>query len=96
MKEEQEWRAIADRQAFIAEVERNLQPLFYSLLREAQKGNVAAIKEMFDRAWGKSAQPISGDRENPIVFVPFELMQKYGIKTNGTPPVAVNNSEGQS
>lgn len=36
---------------------------------ESESARVAAIKEIFDRGWGKSAQPHTGeDGRGPVVF----------------------------
>lgn len=44
------------------------QNIVQALLRQAAKGNVNAIKEVWDRIEGKTIQPVqlSGDKENPI------------------------------
>jgi hypothetical protein len=51
--------AMATRAAFIKKVEENLDNIFASLLTEAKKGNVQAIKELLDRAWGKPPQALT-------------------------------------
>lgn len=48
-----------------------------------------AIDSLFDRAFGKATQPIAGDKDNPIAFLPLELLDKYKLneKTpSGTKP----------
>lgn len=58
------------------------EPAFRKLLEIAMKGEnetarVTALKEIFDRGWGKSAQPLTGadggaiQTENRHVFVPM-------------------------
>ena len=58
------------------------EPAFQKLLEIAMKGEsetarVTALKEIFDRGWGKSAQPLTGadggaiQTENRHVFVPI-------------------------
>lgn len=49
---------IETRSAFSKLVEQNIQPLFDALYEKAVSGDVIAIKEMFDRAWGRSTQTI--------------------------------------
>lgn len=58
--------ATKTKEAFVAAVHDNLQELFNSLLTEAKKGNMVALKELLDRAWGRPTQPIAGDKEHPI------------------------------
>lgn len=54
------------------------QNIVQALLRQAAKGNVHAIKEVWDRIEGKTIQPVqlSGDKENPI---PIETITKFDI-----------------
>ena len=33
---------------------------------ESEAARVAAIKELLDRGYGKSSQPLSGDADNPV------------------------------
>jgi hypothetical protein len=42
--------------------------ILMGIARAAEKDSdrVAAIKELFDRGWGKAAQPIIGDDDKPI------------------------------
>lgn len=47
------------------------EPIFKALLDKAEDGDVTAIKEVFDRAWGKVTQPISGDDEAPPLRIEF-------------------------
>lgn len=45
---------------FIAErVAAEIGPIAESLIAQAKKGNIQAIKELFDRAWGRAPQSIS-------------------------------------
>ena len=41
-------------------VEEEIEPIANKLIEKAQTGDVPAIKELFDRAWGKPAQAITG------------------------------------
>jgi hypothetical protein len=43
-----------------------------ALIKRAQAGDVAAIREIGDRLDGKVPQVIGGDRENPIQFARIE------------------------
>lgn len=61
--------------AFVQAVHENLQDLFNALLREAKKGNIIALKEMLDRAWGKPTQPIDGGSDNN--GVPLPILVKF-------------------
>ena len=59
-----------------------IKPIAEALIARAESGDVVAAKELFDRAWGKSLQSteISGRGGKPaVVFLPAELMEKYGI-----------------
>ena len=35
-------------------------PIFEALISKAKTGDVAAIKELFERVWGKESQPFDG------------------------------------
>ena len=59
-------KAIETKSAFVAEVEKNLRPIIDALLDKAASGDVTAIKELLDRAWGKPTQTIAGDKDNPV------------------------------
>lgn len=79
-------KAMATKQAFIDAIERNLEPILKSLMRQAKKGNVMAIKEMLDRAWGKPAQAIVGDSTNrtpiPILYVSSDNSDKKDTESH--------------
>lgn len=36
-------------------------PIFDALLNKAKEGDLQAIKELFERIWGKESQPFSGE-----------------------------------
>lgn len=44
---------------------------------ESEQARVSAIKEILDRAYGKSTQPLSADPENPLIpaKITIELIQ---------------------
>ncbi len=49
-------------------------PIIKALLDKATEGDIQAIKEVFDRVWGKARQPIDGgldenDKPIPILSV---------------------------
>lgn len=73
-------------------VEEEIEPIADSLIAKAQDGDVPAIKELFDRAWGKSkeAMDITSGGER-IVFMPSEILTKHNIH-EGTS----QNTEGSS
>lgn len=50
----------------------------------ADTARIAAANSLLDRGWGKAAQPISGDPDNPIsVITKIELV---GVKPVEPPP----------
>ncbi len=57
-------------------VAQEIGPIGDALILKAKNGDIAAIKELFNRAWGRSPQAIvlGGDPE-PIVF----QVTKYGL-----------------
>jgi hypothetical protein len=38
--------------------------IFKALISKAKKGDVPALKELFERVWGKPVQPIGNDESN--------------------------------
>ena len=59
-------------------------PLAEKLIEIAMDGNPNAINSLLDRAFGKARQNIGldgGAEDKPIVFMPAELMVKYGIQS---------------
>lgn len=64
--------AAAAKARIIALVSARVDDLFAELLRQALpaegKGDIVAIKELLDRAYGKPSQAITGDKDNPIEF----------------------------
>ena len=49
-------------------IKRNLKPLIDAMLKEAKGGSYKAFAELFDRAFGKPAQPLTGDDGGPITM----------------------------
>ena len=67
---------------YIAEqIEKHKAPLIKAMINEAEQGNVMAFVALMDRAHGKPAQQFDGKDSdgNPIVFLPFQLLDKYGV-----------------
>lgn len=59
-------------------------PISDILISEAKKGNIRAIRELFDRAWGRPPQAVQEENNNvfslPIfVNMPQELVQKHNF-----------------
>ena len=52
-------------------------------------GDFQSLKIIMNYVDGMPLQKIGGDKENPLVFMPSELMNKYGITQD-----AEDNSEG--
>jgi hypothetical protein len=50
--------AIKSREEFAKKVEENLDVIFEALLSKVKDKDVSAIKELLDRAWGKSSQSL--------------------------------------
>jgi len=48
---------------------KRLQMVAEKLVDKAINGDVAAIKEIFDRMDGKAVQPIAGDEDNPLQVI---------------------------
>jgi hypothetical protein len=47
-------------EAFVKDKEK----IFAALIKRAKAGDVPAIKELFERVWGKAVQPIGNDGDN--------------------------------
>lgn len=47
-------------------VQDEIVPLGLKLIKEGKKGNIQAIKELFDRAFGKAPQAITGQDGGPL------------------------------
>lgn len=52
------------REKFLAFASTNVLPVGDALVKKAMKGDVMAIKEFFDRVWGKAPQSVSVDVEH--------------------------------
>ena len=72
-------KQVADTRAalYAAVTEEDIKAVVAKMVRQARAGDAAARKEMFDRLWGKAAQPVNlGDAEGG----------KLDITVNVTPP----------
>lgn len=69
------------RKKLIAAYVKNIKPINNALLKKAKSGDIAAIKELHDRVYGKSAQPITGDADKPLHLV-FDDAFTSGTKAN--------------
>jgi hypothetical protein len=69
------------REFIVRRVNESIGPIIDSLVERGKNGDLGAIKELFDRAYGKAVQSteISGKDASPIVFMPLELMKKHGL-----------------
>lgn len=63
--------AVELKKKLIAEYAANRAQIDKALIDKAKTGDVPAIKELYDRVWGKSSQPISGDTGNPLFPKPL-------------------------
>lgn len=61
------------RKVFAELTENEVKPIAEALIQKAKKGDVAAAKELFDRAWGRAVQAteISGPHGTPILPPPI-------------------------
>lgn len=57
-------------------------PLGKRLIKEAEKGNVQAFKELFDRAFGKAPQAVdvTSDGEKLMIAISEVIAKKNGIE----------------
>ena len=70
------------RKMLVVWLEPRLSNIFNALADKAEKGDVSAARELFDRAWGKSAQPLwHGDSEGKPLVVSFDATFKNQYAT---------------
>lgn len=50
-----------------------------TIAAESQVAQIAAIKELLDRGYGKASQPISGDSDGPPLRVDFRWADATGV-----------------
>ena len=72
------------RKLFAERVAQEIVPLADILLKQAKKGDIRAIRELFDRAWGRPSQAIQLQSEKlpiPIMvrFLNDETLEKYAF-----------------
>ncbi len=70
------------RRFFSARVAEEIGPIAEALIDKAREGNIQAIKELFDRAWGRPLQSAKIEGAEPIV------VQLVSYKDAGTVVVA--------
>lgn len=63
----------AGRAFVVATIAKHLGPLIDAMVEKAKKGDTQAFKELFDRGWGKSPQPLTGDKDNPVYIKGVEI-----------------------
>ncbi len=54
------------RQLLIDTLEPYVKEITLALAKKAAKGNVKAAELLFDRAWGKAPQPLTGEQGGPV------------------------------
>jgi hypothetical protein len=62
-----------------------------ALIKRASEGDTSAIKEAFDRMFGKVTQTIETPDHQPIVFMPAVLVEKFKLAS----PVKDESSQQQ-
>ena len=90
-KDSKEKQTLIKEQALLALREMvlaDITPVTQALIRKAKTGDVPAIKELFDRAFGKAPQAIT-DEDGRSLFLAFdEAFKKYA-----TPPAPEGNRQ---
>lgn len=66
--------AIAAKEKLVAMYMENIVPITEALIAKAKEGDVAAIKELHDRVYGRPLQAISGPNEGPIQVTGVEVV----------------------
>lgn len=66
-------KGLAARLAFAKQVEQNLQPIFNKLYEMAMSGDMQAMTELLNRAWGRPTQAI--DNHTTVTFDIVSLAQ---------------------
>ena len=54
------------REILIKKVVESIEPIADALVEKAKGGDVQAVKELLDRAWGRTPQAIVGENGDPI------------------------------
>lgn len=48
-------------------ISKDIEPIVDKLIDKSVKGDVFAVKELFDRGFGKATATIGGDKDNPLL-----------------------------
>ncbi len=67
------------REMLVKALEPHIHAITEALVKKAKKGDVQAAKELFDRAWGKAPQAITGAEGGPVEIT----MVKYANNPAG-------------
>jgi len=70
----------AYRQALLQLIDKYKEGLAQALIDKALSGDVPALKEVNERALGKVAQPLAGDKDNPLFPVP--ILSNMNVSTD--------------
>lgn len=65
-----------------------IEPIANVLVSEAKKGNIRAIKELFDRAWGRVPQAdqiYNGDAKLPVPIMGLDISEEALIRFHFSP-----------
>lgn len=54
-------QALKAKEQLIAEYIKNIKPINEALIKKARQGDIQAIRELHDRVYGKSMQPVEGE-----------------------------------
>lgn len=68
--------------------------IFAALIKRAKTADVPAIKELFDRVWGKAEQPITGKGGGAIELAWLNELQSPTIQGTGPKPSTPAQSAG--
>ena len=74
-------QAEAAKKLLISMFEKEKLPIFKALLSKAKEADIPAIKELFERVWGKVPQTLSDPDGDPVM--PFQLIIKQIGTTEG-------------
>lgn len=89
-KDSKEGQTLIKEQALLALREmvlKDITPVTMALIKKAKTGDVPAIKELFDRAFGKAPQAIT-DADGTSLFLAFD----QAFKKYATPPSPTTDS----
>lgn len=66
--------ALAARAWFAEQVHKNIEPIFNMLLAKASEGDVGALRELLDRAWGRAPQAIDVTSQGEKIIINDRVM----------------------